>query len=78
MLFRSNAVDYAKALDFITNGNGGMPAFKGQYNEDQIACLAGYVATHSGAEAGKTGPEAKTAEGYPDSCKAAGGIFAGG
>jgi mono/diheme cytochrome c family protein len=73
-----NAVDYATALNLITNGKGGMPAFGGQYNEDQIACLAGYVATHSGAEAGKTGPEAATAEGYPDSCKAAGGDFAGG
>ena len=88
MLFRSagnvgpnltqNAVDYQTALGLITNGKGGMPSFKAQYSEDQIKCFAGYVATHSGAPAGKEGPQAKTAEGYPESCKAAGGIFAGG
>ena len=73
-----NAVDYQTALGLITNGKGGMPSFKAQYSEDQIKCFAGYIATHSGAPAGKEGPQAKTAEGYPESCKAAGGIFAGG
>ena len=69
-----NAVDYQTALNLITNGKGGMPSFKAQYSEDQIACLAGYVATHSGAAAGAKGPEAATAEGYPASCTAAGEI----
>ena len=74
-----NAVDYKKALNFITNGMGGMPAFKSQYSEDQIKCFAGYVATHSGAPAGKEGPEAASAaQDYPAACKKAGGIFAGG
>lgn len=73
-----NAVDYETALNLITNGKGGMPAFSAQYNEDQISCLAGYVATHSGAAAGVEGPEAATAaETYPASCEKAGGEFAG-
>lgn len=74
----ANAVDYETALGLITNGKGGMPSFSAQYNEDQISCLAGYVATHSGAEAGKEGPEAATAKDtYPASCEKAGGEFAG-
>jgi mono/diheme cytochrome c family protein len=73
-----NAVDYETALNLIVNGQGGMPAFSAQYNEDQISCLAGYVATHSGAAAGEKGPEAATAaETYPASCEKAGGEFAG-
>lgn len=73
-----NAVDYETALGLITNGKGGMPAFKATYNEDQISCLAGYIATHSGAPAGEEGPEAATAkETYPASCEKAGGDFAG-
>ena len=73
-----NAVDYETALGLIVNGKGGMPAFSGQYNEDQISCLAGYVATHSGAAAGAKGPEAATAaDTYPASCEKAGGEFAG-
>ena len=71
--------DYATALKFITNGQGGMPAFKGQYSEDEIACLAGYVATWSGAKGTTPGPQAASAKDtYPASCKAAGGQFAGG
>jgi menaquinol-cytochrome c reductase cytochrome b/c subunit len=74
----ANAVDYETALGLITNGKGGMPAFKAQYSEDQISCLAGYVATHSGAPAGKEGPEAATAKDtYPAACEKAGGEFAG-
>ena len=73
-----NAVDYETALGLIVNGKGGMPAFSAQYNEDQISCLAGYVATHSGAAAGAKGPEAATAaDTYPASCEKAGGEFAG-
>ncbi|MEI6689296.1 MAG: c-type cytochrome [Thermoleophilia bacterium] len=74
----ANAVDYEKALGLITNGQGGMPSFKAQYTKDQIECFAGYVATHSGAPAGKEGPEAATAKDtYPASCEKAGGEFAG-
>jgi mono/diheme cytochrome c family protein len=74
-----NAVNYDLAYDLITNGKGGMPAFSGTYSEDEIKCLAGYVATHSGAPAGEEGPEAATAaEVYPAACEAAGGLFAGG
>jgi menaquinol-cytochrome c reductase cytochrome b/c subunit len=74
-----NPVNYESALNLITNGQGGMPGFSGTYTEDEISCLAGYVATYSGAAAGEQGPEAATAaETYPASCEAAGGIFAGG
>jgi mono/diheme cytochrome c family protein len=72
------AVSYETALNLITNGQGGMPGFSAQYNEAQISCLAGYVATYSGAAAGTEGPEAATAkETYPASCEEAGGEFAG-
>ncbi len=72
------AVDYDTALGLIINGQGGMPAFKGTYTEAEIQCLAGYVATHSGAPAGVEGPEAATAaEVYPKACDEAGGIFVG-
>ncbi len=69
--------DYATALDLITNGKGGMPAFKATYTEDEISCLAGYVATWSAAVGTTPGPNAATAKDYPASCEKAGGIFAG-
>jgi mono/diheme cytochrome c family protein len=72
-------VNYETALDLIVNGQGGMPAFSATYTEDEIKCLAGYVATYAGAPAGEQGPEAASAaEVYPAACQAAGGEFAGG
>ena len=42
----------ATALEFITNGKGGMPSFKQQgLTDDQLKCMAGYVATWAGAPA---------------------------
>jgi mono/diheme cytochrome c family protein len=35
-------------LDRVTNGRGGMPAFKGKLTEQEIAELAGYVSTAAG------------------------------
>ena len=70
--------DYELALSLITNGKGGMPSFKATYTEDEISCLAGYVATWSGAVGTTPGPSAPTAkETYPASCEKAGGLFAG-
>jgi mono/diheme cytochrome c family protein len=70
--------DFARAVDFITNGRGAMPAFK-DLGEDQINCIAGYVATWSGAEGETPGPQAASAEqAYPAACEAAGGEYAGG
>ena len=71
--------DYQLALKYITNGQGGMPAFKGQYTKDQISCFAGYVATWAAAKGTTPGPNAASAKAtYPASCKTAGGQFAGG
>jgi hypothetical protein len=65
-------------VDLITNGKGGMPSYSALYSEDEISCLAGYIATYSGAAPGEEGPEAVTAaDSYPASCEAAGGDFAG-
>lgn len=73
-----NAVNYETALNLIVNGQGGMPAFSSTYSEAEISCLAGYIATHSGAPAGQEGPEAATAaDVYPKACEEAGGLFAG-
>jgi menaquinol-cytochrome c reductase cytochrome b/c subunit len=69
--------DYDLALSLITNGQGGMPSFKATYTEDEISCLAGYVATWSGAVGTTPGPSAPTAKDYPASCEKAGGLFAG-
>jgi menaquinol-cytochrome c reductase cytochrome b/c subunit len=75
----TSGTDYETALNLITNGQGGMPAFKDTYSEDEIKCLAGYVATWGGAQGTTPGPQAATAaEVYPAACEAAGGEFAGG
>jgi menaquinol-cytochrome c reductase cytochrome b/c subunit len=39
--------DYNLALDRVTNGGGGMPAFKGQLTQKQIKCIATIVSTVS-------------------------------
>ena len=36
------------AIDRVTNGRGGMPAFKGQLSEAQIEAVAGFVAENAG------------------------------
>ncbi len=71
--------DYATALEFITNGKGGMPSFKAQgLTDDQLKCMAGYVATWAGGSGETQGPNAAgAAEVYPASCEAAGGDYAG-
>ena len=70
--------DYATALKFITDGNGGMPSFKATYSEDEIQCLAGYIATWAGATGTTPGPNADSAKtAYPAACTKAGGVFAG-
>jgi len=70
--------DYARAVDFITNGKGGMPSFKATYSADEISCLAGYVATWAAAKGTTPGPQAASAKAtYPASCTKAGGLFAG-
>jgi cytochrome c553 len=35
--------DYERAVDYVTNGKGAMPAFKGQLNDEDIANVAAYV-----------------------------------
>ena len=71
--------DYNTALDFITNGKGGMPSFKAQgLTDDQLKCMAGYVATWAGASGETKGPNAPSAAAtYPASCTAAGPEYAG-
>ena len=71
--------DYATALEFITNGKGGMPSFKAQgLTDDQLKCMAGYVATWAGGSGDTEGPNAAgAADVYPASCTAAGGDYAG-
>ena len=71
---------YDVALDFITNGRGAMPSFKSQGLTDQeIQCMAGYVATWAGASGENPGPNASTATAvYPGQCDAAGGDYVGG
>jgi len=71
--------DFNTALDFITNGKGGMPSFKAQgLTDDQLKCMAGYVATWAGAKGETKGPNAASAAAtYPASCTAAGPEYAG-
>jgi menaquinol-cytochrome c reductase cytochrome b/c subunit len=71
--------DYATALEFITNGKGGMPSFKQQgLTDDQLKCMAGYVATWAGGSGETEGPNAAGAAAtYPASCTAAGAEYAG-
>jgi menaquinol-cytochrome c reductase cytochrome b/c subunit len=70
--------DYATALTIISDGKGAMPAFKAQgLTDDELSCLAGYIATYGASQGGAPGPKAATAEGYPDSCTAAGADYAG-
>jgi menaquinol-cytochrome c reductase cytochrome b/c subunit len=69
--------DFETAKDFITNGRGGMPAFGDNLSEDQINCMAGYVATWAGAQGETPGPNADgAAQVYPSSCETAGGDYA--
>jgi menaquinol-cytochrome c reductase cytochrome b/c subunit len=70
---------YTTALEFITNGKGGMPSFKAQgLTDDQLKCMAGYVATWAGGKAETKGPNAATATSvYPAACTAAGAAYAG-
>ena len=73
--------DYNTALEFITNGKGGMPSFKAQgLTDDQLKCMAGYVSTWAAAKSQTTpGPNAASAQAtYPASCTAAGPEYAGG
>ncbi|MEI6624717.1 MAG: c-type cytochrome [Thermoleophilia bacterium] len=70
--------DYARALNYITNGKGGMPSFKATYTAEEISCLAGYVSTWAGAKGTTPGPQAPSAKAtYPTACTKAGGLFAG-
>jgi mono/diheme cytochrome c family protein len=71
--------DYKTALQFITNGKGGMPSFKQQgLTDDQLKCIAGYVATWAGGSGQTKGPNAATAASvYPAACTAAGPEYAG-
>ena len=54
----STKPNYELALDRITNGGGGMPAFKGELSAAQIRCIASVVATVS---EGGGGPPQDTA-----------------
>jgi mono/diheme cytochrome c family protein len=66
------------AHQFITNGQGGMPAFGGRLTEDQINCLAGYVSTWAGGSGDTPGPNSSGAASvYPAACQAAGPDYAG-
>jgi mono/diheme cytochrome c family protein len=71
--------DYNTALDFITNGKGGMPSFKAPgLTDDQLKCMAGYVSTWAGGKGQTPGPNASSAQAtYPASCQAAGPEYAG-
>jgi mono/diheme cytochrome c family protein len=40
--------DYERALSYVTNGQGGMPAFKGRLSDEDIANVSAYVVTASG------------------------------
>ena len=40
-----SSIDFAGAVQQITNGGGGMPPFSGQLSEDEIANVAAYVTT---------------------------------
>ncbi len=76
--FNSTPVDYATALDFITNGKGGMPKFGGQLTDDGVKCMAAFVATYSGGVNNEPGPQAGSAEAdYDAACAAAGPDYAG-
>jgi mono/diheme cytochrome c family protein len=35
-------------IDRVTNGQGGMPSFKGQLSEAQIQAVADYVSSNAG------------------------------
>src|SRR6476646_2030520 len=71
--------NYNTALDFITNGKGGMPSFKAQgLTDNQLKCMAGYVSPWAGAKGQTKGPNAaRAAATYPASCTAAGPEYAG-
>ncbi len=70
---------FEEALQVIQNGRGAMPAFGDRLDENQLACIAGYVATWSGGDAETPGPQAGTAEGrYEQACEAAGPPYSGG
>ena len=54
----SSKPNYTLVLDRVTNGGGGMPAFKGELSAAQIRCISAVVATVSG---GGGGPPQATA-----------------
>ena len=41
--------DAARVYDRVTNGKGGMPSFKGQLSDQQIADVTAYVSTAAGS-----------------------------
>jgi mono/diheme cytochrome c family protein len=43
-----SSVDFAGAVEQITNGGGGMPPFSGELSEEEIANVAAYVVTARG------------------------------
>ena len=53
---------YQVALDRITNGGGVMPAFKGNFSDAKIKCVAAFVATES-----RGGKDTDKLGGSPDS-----------
>jgi mono/diheme cytochrome c family protein len=49
--------NYQLALDRLTNGKGGMPSFKSQFDQKKLECIATYVAsiTNGGSESTAAG-----------------------
>lgn len=41
--------DYERALDYVTNGQGGMPSFSSTLSEQQIADVSAYVSSVAGS-----------------------------
>ena len=40
--------DYARVMEYVTNGKGAMPAYAGQLSEDDIKNVAAYVSQNAG------------------------------
>jgi mono/diheme cytochrome c family protein len=43
-----SSIDFAGAVEQITNGGGGMPPFSGELSEEEINNVAAYVVTARG------------------------------
>jgi mono/diheme cytochrome c family protein len=43
-----SSIDFAGAVEQVTNGGGGMPPFSGELSEEEIANVAAYVVTARG------------------------------